>query len=186
MHNINYIKINHSKKLINENNKRETFKRLNTDINQNMNNKNLSLTNINFFSKIKNNLAKLEEIKEKTTNNINGKNSKILSSNDNNAINNNYLNPFDLNSIIVLKEKRDIKQKICNFLDNRNFKYKIVGKLKFICSKNDMELELKVININNGNNYQIYIIKSFHKMFKSIKSKNLYFKYLSKLFNSIK
>ena len=186
--NANYIRINCSKKLINSNIKnRKTFKRLNTDIDQHRNNNtNLSLTNINFFSNIRNNLINLREIKEKTTTNLNRKKIKMFPNNKNNIINNNYLNPFDLNSIIILNEGNDVKQKICNFLDNKNIKFRISGNNKFICSKNDMELEIKIIKINHEDNNKVYIIKTFHKMFKSIKTKNLYFKYISKLMNNIK
>ena len=184
--NINYIRINCSKKLIDSNiKKRQTFKRLNTDIHQHLNNNtNFSLTNINFFSNIKNNLIYLKEIKEKTTTHLNSKKIKIFP--NNNIINNNYLNPFDLNSIIILKEGSDVKQKICNFLDNKNIKFRISGNNKFICSKSDMELEIKIIKINHEDNNKVYIIRTFHKMFKSIKTKNLYFKYISKLINNIK
>ena len=49
-----------------------------------------------------------------------------------------------------------------------------------------MELELQIININNQNSNRLFIIKSFHKKFKSIKIKNLYYQYISKLINRIR
>ena len=182
--NINYIKINYSKNSINDNNKRQNFKHLNTDSNINFNNKNnIYLTNINFFINKRNNLINLKEIKE---NNINNKISKISSTNIKNDLKNNYLNPFDLNSIIINTDRKDIKKEIFNFLDKKNIKSKNGGNNKFICSKNDMEFELRIINGNCGHDKKIYVIKTFHKVFKSVKTKDLYFKLISKLINKFK
>ena len=182
--NINYIKINYSKSSINDNNKRQNFKHLNTDSNINFNNKNnIYLTNINFFINKRNNLINLKEIKE---NNINNKISKISSTNIKNDLKNNYLNPFDLNSIIINTDRKDIKKEIFNFLDKKNIKSKNGGNNKFICSKNDMEFELRIINGNCGHDKKIYVIKTFHKVFKSVKTKDLYFKLISKLINKFK
>ena len=178
------IKANISKKSIKDiNTKRKMFKHLNTDFNRPSNFNKLSLTNINFFSNRKNNIYTLQEIKEINYKNDCTKKMQILSSNSNKDKKNNFLNPFDLSSIIVLNERIDIKKKICSFFDNKGIKYKNEGNNKFICSKNDMELELKLLNISNENGNRIYIIKLFHKKFKSIKSKNLYYKYIPKLFN---
>ena len=183
--NINYIKINYSKKYINDYNKRQNFKHLNTDTNIHFNNKNNNIyqTNINFFSNRKNNLISSQGIKEK---NINLKNTKIISTDINSNIKNNYLNPFDLNSIIINKEENDIKKEIFNFLESKNIKVKNGGNNKFICSKNDMELELRIINLNHEKEKRIYIIKTFHKVFKSIKSKNFYLKLIPRLINHFK
>ena len=178
------IKTNESKKLIKDINiKRKMFKHLNTDFNRPSNFNKLSLTNINFFSNRKNNLYTLQEIKEINYKNDSTKKMQILSSNSNKNKKNNFLNPFDLSSIIIFNERIDAKKKICNFLDNKNIKYKNGGNNKYICSKNDMELELQLLNISNENGNKIYIIKLFHKKFKSIKSKNLYYKYIPKLFS---
>ena len=122
-------------------------------------------------------------IKEK---NINLKNTKIISTDINSNIKNNYLNPFDLNSIIINKEENDIKKEIFNFLESKNIKVKNGGNNKFICSKNDMELELRIINLNCEKEKRIYIIKTFHKVFKSIKSKNFYLKLIPRLINHFK
>ena len=184
--NNNFFKISNSKKSIKEIKKKHTFKHLKTDSNYYNNYKKLSLTNFDFFLNLKTNLNNINEIKEENTNHLSDKKNKILNSNFNNNKKNTYLNPFDLNSIIIIKEGSDIRKKICNFLDNKNIKYKNPSNNKYICSKNDMELELQIININNQNSNRLFIIKSFHKKFKSIKIKNLYYQYISKLINRIR
>ena len=186
-----YIKINHSKKSINENksNKKHVFKHLNTDFNRHSNSNKLSLTNIHYFSNRKNNIASLTVIKETNSKQGTNKKNKIISSKfDSNKKDYKFLSPFDLNFIIIINEGTDIKQKFNRFLNNKNIKYKNGGNNKYICSKNDMEFDLEIINSNfsDDDKYRIFIIKSFQKMFKSIKSKNLYNKYIYKLINSIK
>ena len=180
-----YIKTNYTRKSIKDiNTKRHMFKHLKTDFNRTSNINKLSLTNINFFSNRKSNVYTLNEIKEINPRNETIKKTQLLSTNSpNKDKNNNFLNPFDLSSLIILNERIDAKKKICNFLESKNIKYKNGGNNKYICSKNDMELELQLINISNENGNRIYIIKLFHKKFISIKSKNFYYKYIPKLFS---
>ena len=49
-----------------------------------------------------------------------------------------------------------------------------------------MEFDLRIINGNCGHDKKIYVIKTFHKVFKSVKTKDLYFKLISKLINKFK
>ena len=184
----NYIKISNSKKIISDNNyknKRHVFKHLNTDINNfNQTNKNLSLTNFNYFSNQKNNLINSKEIKKPNLKINNKKKNQILSEDIKHNKTNNFLSPFDLNSVVIISEG-NINKKICSFLDNKKIKYKR-NTNKYLCTKNELEFDINIINYNYANINRIFIIKSFHKMFKSVKSKNLYYKYISKLINNIK
>ena len=164
-------KTSESKKIL-LNKKYLNYNKLNTDSNSNK----LILTKSNFFSNRRNKLNNMNEINDNNTN-------KILYTCDN-IKKIKFLKPFDLNSIVLIKEGSDIKNKICYFLTNKNIKVKISGKNKYICSKNDINFDVDIINIRENNN--AFIIKSFHSQFKSIKSKNFYYNTILKLINQAK
>jgi 5'-AMP-activated protein kinase catalytic alpha subunit len=164
-------KTSESKKIL-LNKKYLNYNKLNTDYNSNK----LILTKSNFFSNRRNKLNNMNEINDNNTN-------KILYTCDN-IKKIKFLKPFDLNSIVLIKEGSDIKNKICYFLTNKNIKVKISGKNKYICSKNDINFDVDIINIRENNN--AFIIKSFHSQFKSIKSKNFYYNTILKLINQAK
>ena len=96
---------------------------------------------------------------------------------------NNFLKPFDLNSLVFFNNNNaNIKDKISQILNSRDINYN-ENNNKYNCSKKDMKFELNVINLNE---YECtYIIKSFHKTV-NIKLKSVYNNMIFKLINNIK
>ena len=89
------------------------FKHLKTDFILTSKINKLSLTNINFFYNRKSNVYILNEIKKINPRNELIKKTQLLSTNTNNKDKtNNFLNPFDLSSLIILNERIDAKKKI--------------------------------------------------------------------------
>ena len=98
---------------------------------------------------------------------------------------NNFLKPFDLNSLVFFNNNNNngnIKDKISQFLNSKDITYN-ENNNKYNCSKKEMKFELNVINLNEYDG--TYIIKSFHKTV-NIKLKNVYNNMIVKLINNIK
>ena len=96
---------------------------------------------------------------------------------------NNFLKPFDLNSLVFFNNNNsNIKDKISQILNSKDINYN-ENNNKYNCSKKDIKFELNVINLNEYDG--TYIIKSFHKTV-NIKLKNVYNNMIFKLINNIK
>ena len=95
---------------------------------------------------------------------------------------NNFLKPFDLNSLVFFNNNNsNIKDKISQILNSKDINYNEINN-KYNCSKKDMKFELNVINLNEYDG--TYIIKSFHKTV-NIKLKSVYNNMIFKLINNI-
>ena len=96
---------------------------------------------------------------------------------------NNFLKPFDLNSLVFFSNNNsNIKDKISQILNSKDINYN-ENNNKYSCTKKDIKFELNVINLNEYDG--TYIIKSFHKTV-NIKLKNVYNNMIFKLINNIK
>ena len=172
-------------------NSKQIFKSLNTDF-YNKNEK-LTTTEFNFFSTKNNNMTNLDyyrdKILKKDKNNILSeridKNKMISITKKLNDVkkNNNFMKPFDLNSIIYIKKESNLKEIISKFLKAKNIHFYDTNN-KYSCSKKELKFEFNIININELD--RAFIIKAFQKPNKYIKLKNLYNSIIIKLINNIK